>query len=45
LKFERRQQGDPNVIPLVQITFREVVEEELSDDDGTETVWEWTAPK
>lgn len=23
LKFERRQQDDPNVVPLVQITFRE----------------------
>jgi Fe-S-cluster containining protein len=45
LKFERRQQGDPNVIPLVQITFREVEEVELSDDDGTERVWEWTAPQ
>jgi Fe-S-cluster containining protein len=38
LKFEREQQGDENVVPVVTITFREVEEEEISDEDSTETV-------
>jgi Fe-S-cluster containining protein len=41
LKFERRQQGDPSVIPLVQISFREV-EKTIVEDDGDEMVWEWS---
>ncbi|MGH9902691.1 MAG: YkgJ family cysteine cluster protein [Pyrinomonadaceae bacterium] len=41
LQFERRQQDDPNVIPLVQITFRETKKTELKDDKG-ERVWEWS---
>jgi Fe-S-cluster containining protein len=40
LQFERRQQDDETVIPLVQITFREV-EKEPADDDPTEKVWVW----
>ena len=31
-------QGDENVVPVVTITFREVEEEEISDEDSTETV-------
>ena len=42
LKFERQQQGDNTVIPLVQITFREVEKKVLADEDSAETVWEWT---
>jgi hypothetical protein len=42
LKFERGQQGDENVLPLVQITFREVEKETLKGQNGTERVWEWT---
>jgi uncharacterized protein len=42
LKFERQQQGDENVIPLVQITFREVEKDVLADEDSAEIVWEWT---
>ncbi len=41
LQFERRQQADPNVLPLVQITFREVQEEKLKGKRGTGRVWEW----
>jgi uncharacterized protein len=38
LKFEREQQGDESVVPVVKITFREVDEVELSDEDSTERV-------
>ncbi len=41
LQFERRQQDDPDVIPLVQITFREVKKERVSDNNGSEEIWEW----
>lgn len=41
LQFERNQQDDPNVIPLVQITFREVTKEEVAGENGREKVWEW----
>lgn len=42
LQFERRQQADPTVIPLVQITFREVKEETVRAEDGdAERIWEW----
>lgn len=43
LQFERRQQDDETVIPLVQITFREVTKEEVCDDNTheKEQVWEW----
>jgi Fe-S-cluster containining protein len=40
LQFERRQQNDETVIPLVQITFREV-KKEPAPDDPMERVWEW----
>ncbi len=45
LKFERRQQDDDNVIPLVQITFREVKKTEVRDAHGSEKVWEWKPAK
>jgi Fe-S-cluster containining protein len=41
LKFERQQQDDPTVLPLVQITFSEVKKEKVSTRNGKETVWEW----
>ena len=41
LQFERRQQDDPDVIPLVQITFREVKKEQVNGHNCHETVWEW----
>jgi Fe-S-cluster containining protein len=45
LQFERRQQDDPDVLPLVQITFREVKKEKVGDRNGKETVWEWEPEK
>jgi Fe-S-cluster containining protein len=41
LQFERRQQDDPDALPLVQITFREVKKEKVPAHNGSETVWEW----
>lgn len=41
IQFERRQQNDPNVIPLVQITFREVETETVHNENGAEQIWEW----
>lgn len=41
LKFERQQQDDPTVLPLIQITFREVKKEKVHTRNGKETVWEW----
>ncbi|MBV9210248.1 MAG: YkgJ family cysteine cluster protein [Acidobacteria bacterium] len=45
LQFERVQQDDPNVIPLVQITFREVEKKVVSDGNGSEKIWEWKQEK
>ena len=44
LQFERRQQDDPTVVPLVQITFREV-KKGPEVDDKCEKVWEWQPEK
>lgn len=41
LQFERRQQEDEDVIPLVQITFREVKKTVVKDEHGSEKIWEW----
>ncbi|HEV2707241.1 MAG TPA: YkgJ family cysteine cluster protein [Pyrinomonadaceae bacterium] len=45
LQFERRQQDDESVIPLVQITFRQVKKAEVSDEHGSEKIWEWKPEK
>lgn len=45
LQFERRQQDDENVIPVVQITFRDVKKQEVDFGNGTEQVWEWEPEK
>lgn len=45
LQFERRQQDDPDTIPLVQITFRTVKKELLTDGNSSEVVWEWEEEK
>ena len=45
LQFERRQQADETVVPLVQITFREVEKKEKCTDNGREQVWEWEPEK
>ena len=45
LQFERRQQADDSVVPLVQITFREVKKEPARNGDNggpKGKVWEWT---
>ncbi len=41
LQFERKQQDDINVIPLVQITFREAKKVVVSDGNGSEEILEW----
>jgi uncharacterized protein len=41
LKFERIQQDDPEVLPLVQITFREVKKTTVHDENGSEKILEW----
>lgn len=41
LRFERIQQDDPDVLPLVQITFREVKKKTVHDQNGSEKIWEW----
>jgi hypothetical protein len=41
LQFERRQQDDQNVLPLFQITFREVEKKVVTDEHGSEKIWEW----
>ncbi|MBA3240190.1 MAG: YkgJ family cysteine cluster protein [Acidobacteria bacterium] len=45
LRFERIQQGDETVIPLVQITYHEVKKAEVKTDQGREKVWEWEPEK
>lgn len=41
LQFERRQQNDPNVVPVVQITFRETKKTTDEGNNGRKKVWEW----
>lgn len=41
LAFERTQQDDPDVLPLVQITFRKVEKKKVRDKDSSEKIWEW----
>ena len=47
LQFERRQQDDPTVVPVVQITFRETKQATTQNDNkgGRERVWEWEPEK
>jgi Fe-S-cluster containining protein len=47
LQFERKQQADETVVPVVQITFREVKKKSVTSDNGgaTEKVWEWEPEK
>ena len=42
LQFEREQQDDENVTPLVQITFRKVKKKVVRDEHGSEKIWEWS---
>jgi Fe-S-cluster containining protein len=41
LSFEREQQGDEGVVPMVKITFRDTEEVEVGDEDSPETIREW----
>jgi Fe-S-cluster containining protein len=41
MQFERKQQGDESVVPIVTISFREVTEEVVADEDGAEEIYEW----
>ncbi len=45
LQFERRQQDDPNVVPLVQITFLPVEKKTVRGEHGTEEILEWKQKK
>ena len=45
LQFERRQQDDDTVLPLVQITFREVEVKKTNGNGAAEKVWEWEPEK
>jgi Fe-S-cluster containining protein len=44
IQFERRQQADEQVVPLVQITFRKDLKKK-TERKGYEKVWEWTPEK
>jgi Fe-S-cluster containining protein len=41
LQFERKQQGRDDVVPVVDIIFRETGEEVVGGEDGPEVVEEW----
>lgn len=42
LQFERRQQDDETVVPVIQITYHDVKKKAVESNDGkTEKVWEW----
>lgn len=41
LQFERRQQEDETVVPVVQITYHDVKKKKVNDGGKTEKVWEW----
>jgi uncharacterized protein len=41
MQFERKQQGDESVVPIVTISFREVSEVTVADEDSAEEIYEW----
>ena len=45
LQFERRQQDDETVVPLIQITYHEVKKKKAADNGSKEKVWEWKPEK
>ena len=45
LQFERKQQADETVVPVVQITFREVKKKTNDNGGASEKVWEWEPEK
>ncbi len=44
-RFEQRQQGNKDVLPLVQITFHEVKKADVVGPDRREKIWEWEPEK
>ena len=45
LQFERRQQQDETVVPVVQITYHEVKKKTNDNSGASEKVWEWEPEK
>ena len=45
LRFERNQQDDETVLPVIQITYLDVKKKKASDGGKTEKVWEWEPEK
>jgi Fe-S-cluster containining protein len=41
LRFERRQQGDETVVPVVRLIFRATREVTVRDEDSSERILEW----
>ena len=41
LQFERAQQGKDTVVPIIQLSFREVERIEVDGEDGREKRWAW----
>jgi Fe-S-cluster containining protein len=41
LQFERKQQGNDTVVPVIQLTFRNVEQIEVGGEDGPEKRWAW----
>ena len=41
LQFERKQQGKDSIVPVVQLTFRELEHVEVDGADGPEKRWAW----
>ncbi|MBC7932553.1 MAG: YkgJ family cysteine cluster protein [Rubrivivax sp.] len=41
LKFERKQQDDETVVPVIQITYHDVKKKKVTESGKTEKVWEW----
>ena len=41
LQFERAQQGKDSIVPVIQLTFREVEQIEVDGVDGPEKRWAW----
>jgi Fe-S-cluster containining protein len=41
LQFERKQQGDEGVLPVIRITFRDTEDATVSDEDGSEPILTW----
>ena len=45
LQFERKQQADETVVPVVQITYHEVKKKTNDNSGASEKVWKWEPEK